>query len=127
MSANLVARLFLAVCGGLAAILFALVWFDLPRFGARLGPVATTPLAAATLRADIGGFFAAWSIAALLAAWRDDRRLVAAAMLLIGLALAGRLFTFALTRDPAIMPPMAAEALLFVAMAVARSALGRQR
>ncbi|MBX9795390.1 hypothetical protein [Sphingomonas sp.] len=121
------ARGFLALVGLLALALFALTWFDLPRISARLGPVAPGPLAAATLRADMGGFFAAWAIGALGAAWRDDRTLALLPMLLLGLAFAGRLYTYALTPDAAIVPPMTVEAVLFVAIGLARTQLGRRR
>ena len=121
---KIVARGFLALSGVLAIGLWALIWFDQPRFAAQLGPSATTPLAAATLRADIGGFFAAWAIGALLAAWRAEGRYVLMPMLLLGLAFLGRLYSFALTGDAAIISPMAIEAVLFVAMLLARRALG---
>lgn len=120
-----IARGFLALAGLLALVLWAMVWFDQARFAAQLGPVATSPLSAATLRADIGGFFAAWAIGALLAAWRGQGRYVLLPMLLLGLAFLGRLYSYALTRDAAIIQPMAAEAVLYVAMLLARRALGR--
>ncbi len=122
---KLIARGFLALAGAMATILFTVVWFDLPRFTRLLGPVAPTPLAAATLRADTGGFFAAWAIGALLAAWRDDRRMAALPMLLLGFAFAGRLFTYAQTGDSAIIQPMTVEAVLCLAIAAARTQLGR--
>jgi hypothetical protein len=121
---KLVARGFLAIVGVLAIGLWALVWFDQPRFAAQLGPSATSPLAAATLRADIGGFFAAWAIGALLAAWRDDKQLALLPMLMLALAFAGRLYSYALTSDPAIIEPMAIEAVLVVLISVARRQLG---
>lgn len=111
------------MAGLLALALWALVWFDQPRFAAALGPSATSPLAAATLRADIGGFFAAWAVGALLAAWRADAKYVLLPMLLLGLAFAGRLYSYALTGDAAIVEPMLTEAVLFVAMLLARRAL----
>lgn len=120
---RLAARVFLGLAGVLAAGLWALAWFDLPRLSARLGPLAPTPLAEATLRADLGGFFAAWGIGALGAAWRADRRLALLPLLLLGLAFAGRLYTFALTGDRAIVPPMAVEAALFLGVAIARAGL----
>ncbi|WP_374144968.1 hypothetical protein [Sphingomonas sp. 28-63-12] len=120
---KLLARGFLAFAGVLAIGLWALVWFDQTRFAAELGPLAPTPLAAATLRADVGGFFAAWAIGALLAAWRGEARFVLMPMLLLGLAFVGRLYSFALTGDAAIIAPMAIEAVLFGAMLLARHAL----
>ncbi len=121
---KMVPRGFLALAGVLAIGLWALVWFDQPRFAAQLGPVATSPLAAATLRADIGGFFATWAVGALLAAWRDDRQMATLPMLLLALAFAGRAYSYALTQDAAIIQPMAIEAVLVVLIGLARSRLG---
>lgn len=126
MTSKLVARIFLVLAGVMATILFAIVWFDLPRFSAMLGPVAPTPLAAATLRADTGGFFAAWAVGAIAAAVRDDRRIALLPMLLLGMAFAGRLLTYAMTGDAAIVQPMVIEALLFVAIGIARTRLGQR-
>jgi len=123
--ARFAARVFLGLAGLLAVVLWGLTWFDLPRVSAALGPVAPAPLAAATLRADMGGFFAAWAIGAIGAAWRGDRRLALLPLLLLALAFAGRLFTLALTGDTAIVPPMLVEAALFAGIALARAALGR--
>ena len=123
--ARLAARVFLGAAGLLAVGLWGLAWFDLPRLAARLGPVAPTPLAEATLRADIGGFFAAWAIGALAAAWRGEARLALLPLLLLGLAFCGRLYSFALTGDAAIVPPMLVEAALFAGVAAAGWALRR--
>lgn len=118
------ARGFLAFAGVLAIGLWGLVWFDQPRFAAELGPRADTALAAATLRADIGGFFAAWAMGALLAAWRDDKQMALLPLVLLLLAFLGRLFSYALTGDVAIIPPMAIEAILVVLIGIARRQLG---
>lgn len=121
---KLIARGFLMLAGGMALVLFAIAWFDLPRFGRLLGPIAPNPLAEATLRADAGGFFAAWAVGALWAAWRDDRQAAILPMLLLGFAFAGRLFTYAQTGDAAIIQPMVVEAVLCGAIALARAQLG---
>ncbi len=121
-----ISRGFLALAGLLALLLWAMVWFDQARFAAELGPVATSPLAAATLRADIGGFFAAWAVGALVAAWRAEPHYVLLPMLLLALAFVGRVYSYALTGDAAIIPPMAAEAVLFWAMVLARRALAQR-
>ncbi|WP_066653182.1 MULTISPECIES: hypothetical protein [Sphingomonas] len=120
---KMVARGFLALCGVMALGLFAMVWFDQDRLARVLGPVAPSPLAAATLRADLGGFFGAWAIGALLAAWRDDKQLALLPMLLLGLAFVGRLYTYALTGDAAIVQPMVVEAVLAVLIGLARTRL----
>lgn len=127
MTGKTVARAFLVLAGVMATALFLLVWFDLPRFGRVLGPVAPTPLAAATLRADVGGFFAAWAVGAVLAGVRDDRALALLPMVLLGVAFAGRLLTYATTGDAAIIQPMVVEAVLCLAIGVARTRLGTGR
>lgn len=124
MTMKLIARGFLALAGVMALMLLAILWFDLPRFGRLLGPVAATPLAAATLRADVGGFFAAWAIGALTAAWRDDRGAALLPMTLLAFAFAGRLLTYLQTGDPAIVQPMMVELLLCLSIAAARTRLG---
>ena len=111
--------------GLMGAALFALVWFDLPRFSTLLGPQAPTALAAATLRADTGGFFAAWTVGALMAALRNDRGWAILPMMMLGFAFAGRLFTYATTHDAAIVQPMTIEAVLFVIVGLARQTLAR--
>ncbi|OYY90404.1 MAG: hypothetical protein B7Y45_07205 [Sphingomonas sp. 28-66-16] len=121
---KLMARGFLGLCGVMALGLFSLVWFDLPRFGAVLGPVAPSPLAAATLRADAGGFFATWAVGALFAAVQDDRRIALLPMLLLGFAFAGRFYTYLITGDPAIVQPMTVEAVLCGLIGIARLQLG---
>ncbi|MBY0519142.1 MAG: hypothetical protein K2P79_01815 [Sphingomonas sp.] len=121
---KLVARGFLMLAGAMALVLFCVVWFDLPRFTRLLGPEAPTPLAAATLRADTGGFFAAWAGGALLAALRDDRGIALLPMALLGVAFAGRALTYAMTGDAAIIQPMTIEAVLCLAIAGARTQLG---
>lgn len=125
--AAMMARLFLALAGVMALILFAIVWADLPRFGVLLGPVADTPLAAATLRADIGGFFLAWAAGALIAAWRSDPTIAALPIGLLAAAFCGRLVTYVATPDPAIIQPMAIEAALCVLLFFARRAIAGQR
>ncbi len=127
MMGKLIARGFLALAGVMATLLFAIVWFDLPRFSRLLGPVAPTPLAEATLRADTGGFFAAWALGALWAAWRDDRRLALLPMTLLAFAFAGRLFTYLKTNDAAIVQPMVVELVLCLLIAAARTQLGEGR
>jgi len=120
---EVIARLVLAALGLMGAALFAVTWFDLPRFTRLLGPEAPTALAAASLRADAGGFFAAWATGALLAAINRDRRWAVLPLLMLGFAFAGRLFTYVQTPDAAIVSPMVTEAVLFVIVWLARQGL----
>ena len=62
---------------------------------------------------------------AIAAAWHDERRLLTAPLLLISLALTGRVVTAALLGlSPPMVQPMAIEAVLILVLAVGRCLLG---
>lgn len=119
-----IARGFLVVVGVLSLINFAAVWFALDRVAQRLGTPAPDALAESTLRGDLGALFGMFGILAILAAIRDDRRLLIAPMLLPALAVAGRLLTYAQSPTPAAVPLMAVEALMLGGVLLARTRLG---
>lgn len=119
-----IARSFLVVVGVLSLINFAAVWFALDRVHKALGTVAPTPLAESTLRGDLGALFGMFGVMAILAAVRDDRRLLLAPILLPALAVAGRLLTYAQAPTPAAVPLMAVEAVVLVGVLLARTRLG---
>lgn len=124
MAVKAAARGFLVIVGVLSLVNFALVWFALPKFGATLGVSAPTALAASTLRGDLGALFGMFGVMAIAAAVRDDRRLLVAPVLLPALAVAGRLFSYALAPDPAAVPLMAVEAVVLAGVLLARPQLG---
>jgi len=91
----------------------------------KLGLTPVGSLGLATLRADVAGFFAVTGGLSLFAAWKNDRALVLAPLLLIGAALAGRCITLAVQGvSPELVPPMVIEAGLLVLLAFARRTLG---
>lgn len=111
---------------GVAAVLLALrIWVAPAAVGAQLGVAGQGGLGLATLRADVAGFFGAAGVLALAAAVRDDRRLLTAPLLMIALALSGRLVTVVADGlDPAQIPSMVVEAVLLVLLALGRRTLG---
>lgn len=124
---RLALRLIIGLLGALAVLLAVRIWFDPAMPAAQLGLSAQGGLGLATLRADVGGFFAGMGIFALAGALRDDRRLLTAPLLLVGLALAGRVVTMAVEglQQPMVMP-MVVEAALAVLLATGRRTLGRR-
>ena len=119
-----IARGFLVVAGVLSLINFAAVWFALDRVTKILGTPAPTALAESTLRGDLGALFGMFGVMAILAAVRDDRRLLLAPILLPALAVAGRLLTYVQAPTPAAVPLMAVEAVVLVGVLLARTRIG---
>lgn len=119
-----IARGFLVVIGLLSLVNFAAAWFALDTLSARLGTPAADALAASTLRGDLGALFGMFGVLTILAAVRDDRRLLLAPMLLPALAVAGRLLSYAQSPAPAAVPLMAVEALVLGGVLLARTRLG---
>lgn len=122
--ARTLARLLAGVIGVLALLLAARIWMSPAGPAAQLGLQGVGGLGAATLRADIGGFFAAGGLFALLGAIRSDGRLLLTPIALLGLALVGRLVTVFLDGyQPAMLQPMVVEAVLVVVLFWARRTL----
>ncbi|MBY0520405.1 MAG: hypothetical protein K2P79_08280 [Sphingomonas sp.] len=119
-----IARGFLVVVGVLSLINFAAVWFALDRVTKILGTPAPTALAESTLRGDLGALFGMFGVIAILAAVRDDRRLLLAPILLPALAVAGRLLSYVQSPTPAAIPLMAVEAVVLVGVLLARTRIG---
>lgn len=109
----------LAGVAGLLAVLIALrIWMAPAEFGAQLGVTASGPLGLATIRADMGGFFAAGGVFALAAAIKGRGGLLLPPVVLIALALTGRFVAVAMNGfSPDMGPPMAIEAVLLVIFA----------
>ena len=124
----MMARILRIVVGliGVAAVLLALrIWVAPAAVGAQLGLIGQGGLGLATLRADFAGFFGAAGVFALAAALRDDRRLLTAPLLMIALALGGRVVTVVASGlDAAQVRPMVVEAVLLALLALGRRALG---
>jgi hypothetical protein len=118
---NTILRIAVAATGALLLFLALVAWTDPARLGGKLGIGAATALGMATLRADLGAFFATAGGLALLAAARRAPGLLTAPLLLVALALAGRCLALAVTPfDSAMIPPMVAEAVMVAVFAAGR-------
>ena len=108
---------------GVLGLLLALqLWLNPAAPAAKLGLAATGPLGLASIRADLGGFFAGSSILALIAVIRSEAKYLTAPVLFIGLALTGRVLTVAMSGlTPDMVQPMVVEAVLLVVLALGRS------
>ncbi|MBI1361575.1 MAG: hypothetical protein GC155_14960 [Alphaproteobacteria bacterium] len=112
---------------GVLAIIVALAFWANPAAPAeRLGLTGEGGLGLATLRADLGGFFGGAGALALYAAIRDRARLLTAPLLLICLALAGRIVTVVVNGfEQSMIQPAAIEVVLLVVLAAGRTLLSR--
>jgi hypothetical protein len=99
---------------GIALMLIGLVALTDPaRVAAGLGITSVNLLGAASLRADLFGFFTTAGILSFLAAVRRMPELLMAPLLLMALALTGRVVAlFVVPFDVTLLPPMAAEAVM---------------
>lgn len=121
---KLVVRGLVGVLGALALAMAAAFWLNPGLPAARLGVSALDALGFATLRADMGGFFAMAGVLSLAAAVRDNARLLTASLLLVTLALAARVGTAALSGyTPEMAQPMVVEAVLAAVLALGRRTL----
>jgi len=121
---KLVVRGLVGVLGALALAMAAAFWLNPGLPAARLGVSALDALGFATLRADMGGFFAMAGVLSLAAAVRDNARLLTAPLLLVTLALAARVGTAALSGyTPEMAQPMVVEAVLAAVLALGRRTL----
>ena len=120
-----IVRGLVGVAGLLGLLVAARLLMQPEATGLKLGLTPVGSLGLATLRADVAGFFAVTGGLSLFAAWKNDRALVLAPLLLIGAALAGRCITLvAQGVSPELVPPMVIEATLLVLLAFARRTLG---
>ena len=119
-------RLLIGIAGVLALLIAARIWMAPAEAAAKLGLVGQGALGLATIRADLAGFFGGAGVFALAAAIRDDRRLLLPPLVLIGLALAGRVFSLAVGGwSEAALPPALIEVVLVAILAVGRQVLGK--
>ena len=123
---QMIARVLVGVLG-LAGVLIALrIWMAPADVAAQLGVDASGLLGLATIRADMAGFFGGAGVFALLAATRNRSSFLLAPLLLVGIALTGRLLTVALNGfSDDMAPPMAIEAVLLLVFGFGRLKLAR--
>lgn len=123
---QMIARILVGVAGLLGMLVALRLWMAPEDVAAQLGIQAAGPLGVASIRADIAGFFAAGGAFSVLAAIRNRAVLLTAPMVLIGLALTGRLITLALNGvSNDMIPPVAVEAVMLAILAFGRMRLAR--
>ena len=123
---QLIVRLIVGLAGLLSMLLAARFFQDPAAAAALLGIAPAGELGTATLRGDFGGFFGVCGILALAAAIRNSAALVTAPLLVIGIALTGRIVSYGLEGGgPAVMQPMLVELTLLVVFAIGRMTLSR--
>jgi len=122
----------LRVVIGLFGILFLALaagfLLDPAQAASRLGVGPLAPLGLATLRGDFFAFFGTGGILSVIAAARNDARYLTAPLLMIAMALAGRLVSVAAGGfDAAMGPPMLAEALIILLLVLGRRGFANNR
>lgn len=113
---------------GLAGVLVALrIWMAPADVGAQLGVAASSTLGFATFRADLAGFFGGAGAFALLGAIRNRASFLLVPLVLVAIALTGRIVTLAINGySDAMWPPMAIEAVLLLVLVLGRAKLARE-
>lgn len=112
---QLVLRVIVGIAGLLGVLVAARMWMAPAEVAAQLGVAASSPLGLASIRADMGGFFGAGGLFALAAAIKGRGGMLLPSVVLVGLALTGRLVTVAINGFvPEMGAPMAIEAALLV-------------
>ncbi len=123
---QIIARILVGVAGLLGLLVALRMWMAPDEVAVQLGVQAVGPLGLATLRADVAGFFAAAGGLSLFAAIRNRAAVLTAPMVLIALALTGRLVTIVLSGfSNEMIAPMAIEGVLLVILAFGRMRLVR--
>lgn len=118
-------KLVLRIVLGLAGLVFVVMglafWANPATPAARLGIEAANALGTSSLRADMAAFFGVAGGLTLLAAVRANARLLTAPLLMIAIALTGRVITVAVDGyTPDMMQPMVIEAVLLALLAAGR-------
>lgn len=103
----------IGLVGLLALLLAARFWISPDKIGAVMGLLPDGAAGLGTMRADMAGFFGAAGVLSLTAAVRNERKWLVPVLLLLGIALTGRMLNLALTGGgQALIPPMVVEAVL---------------
>ncbi len=115
---QLAMRIVIGIAGVIGLLIAARLWMAPEEMAAQLGLAPQGPLGFATIRADMGGFFAAGGAFALAAAIKGRGALLLPSVVLIALALMGRLITAAINGfTPDMAPPLLIEAVLLLLFA----------
>jgi hypothetical protein len=115
----------IGIVGVLAVLLALQFWLHPAAPAAKLGLSPLGDLGLSTIRADMAGFFGAAGVLALIAAIRNQGAWLTAPLLMVAIALTGRVVNvIAQGWSPDFMQPMAVEAVLVVLFAAGRRGLG---
>lgn len=111
----------IAIIGLLGLLIGAAIFANPAAPLGKLGLATLGGLGVSTARADMGGFFGGVGILALAAAARGEGRLLTAPLLLVTIALVGRIVTATVDGyTPDMAQPMGIEAFLVLAFAAGR-------
>ena len=111
--ARTLTRGLIGLVGVLALLLASRFWISPDRIGATMGLLPDGAAGLGTLRADMAGFFGASGVMLLLSVMRNDARWLKPVLLLLAIALTGRVLNLAVTGGgPGLIPPMVIEAVL---------------
>ena len=114
-----VLRIVVGVAGVLGLLLAARLWMAPSEMAAQLGLTPAGSLGLATIRADVGGFFAAGGAFALAAAIKGRGSYLVPSVVLIALALMGRLVAVIVDGFvPEMGPPLLIEVVLLLLFAI---------
>lgn len=118
---RVVLRILVGVVGLLGLLIALAVWANPAGPAEKFGLELIGGLGHASMRADFAGFFAGAGILSLAAAMRGDARLLTAPLLLVTVALAGRVLTAGLEGfTPDMATPMIVEAVLICVFGAGR-------
>jgi len=113
-------RVLIGILGMLGLAAACLFWLDPERAGAGVGLDLASVTGAATIRAQIAGFFGATGFFALAAAARNQSQFALAALVLTLFALFGRIVNLAANGwDLLFLPPIAIECVTIAILALA--------
>ena len=113
-------RVLIGVLGVLGLLAACLFWLDPERAGAGVGLDLANATGAATIRAQIAGFFAASGLFALVAAVRNRPQPALGALVLVLFALFGRIVNVVRGGwSPLFLPPIAIECVTIAIIAFA--------
>lgn len=121
-------KMVLRVVLGLAGLLFIVIglafWANPATPAARLGIEAASALGTSSLRADMAAFFGVAGLLTLAAVIRANARLLTAPLMMIAVALTGRIITVIIDGyTPDMMQPMLIEAVLLALLAAGRRSI----
>ena len=123
---QMVSRLLVGIAGLLGVLVALRLWMAPEDVALQLGVQPIGPFGLATIRADVAGFFGGAGALSIFAAVRNRAVLLTAPLVLVGLALTGRVITATasgITNE--MIPPIAIEAGLLAVLALGRQQLAR--